>query len=274
MLKRSFAFGVYAFAAFGVLLTGAFLAVRFGLTRESGIIDTQRSAFLANQSSTGQSLAETPSWAESEEWQTLKDAILKDRESIYKAAALAGISSRLLVAELMVEQLRLFFDNRELFKTVFAPLKILGNQSQFSWGVMGIKQDTAREIEKNLTDTGSPFYPGPSYVRLLDFTTDNPDQERFRRMTDEHDRFYSYLYASLYLQEVLTQWRKAGFDISNRPEIISTLYNIGFENSHPNAAPRAGGSEIKISGTVYSFGGLAAQFYASQELVEYFPRER
>jgi hypothetical protein len=270
MLKKLFVFAVYTFAVFGVLLIGVFFAVQFGLTNESGVIDSQRGAFLAPQAA--QSSTSTPAWAGSEEWKTLKDAILKDRESIYKAAALAGIPSRLLVAELMVEQLRLFFDNRELFKTVFAPLKVLGNQSQFSWGVMGIKQDTAREIERNLTDTNSPFYPGSAYTRLLDFTTDNPDRERFQRMIDDRDRFYSYLYASLYLKEVLAQWQKAGFDISGKPEIISTLYNIGFENSHPNAAPRVGGSEIRIGGATYSFGGLAAQFYVSQELIEYFPR--
>jgi hypothetical protein len=76
------------------------------------------------------------------------------------------------------------------------------------------------------------------------------------------------------LKEVLSQWQKAGFDISSKPEIISTLYNIGFENSRPNADPRVGGSEIKIGDDTYSFGGLAAQFYASQELIDYFPRER
>lgn len=273
MLKKIFIYAVYAFATFGVLLTGVFFAVQFGLTKEPGIVDDQRASFLARQTEQSSIPTETPPWAESEEWKTLKDAILKDRESLYKAAALADIPARLLVAELMVEQLRLFFDNRELFKTVFAPLKVLGNQSQFSWGVMGIKQETAREIEKNLATPSSPFYPGTSYAHLLDFTTDNPDQERFQRMIDGRDRFYSYLYASLYLKEVLGQWQKAGFDISGKPEIISTIYNIGFENSHPNAAPRVGGSEIEIGGIAYSFGELAAQFYNSQELIEYFPRE-
>lgn len=275
MLKKSFVFFVYAFALFGILLTGVFFAVKYGLTNEAGIIDSQRGAFLSNQTASSSSpssvLLRTPSWAGSDEWKVLKEAILKDRESIYKATAVAGIPSRLLVAQLMTEQLRLFFDNRELFKTVFAPLKVLGNQSQFSWGVMGIKQETARDIEKNLKESSSPFYPGPAYEHVLDFTTNNPDQERFQRLIDEKDRYYSYLYASLYMREMLAQWEKAGFDISNRPEIESTLYNIGFQNSHPNASPQSGGSEIHINGEVYSFGALAAEFYNSQELTEYFP---
>ncbi len=72
-------------------------------------------------------------------------------------------------------------------------------------------------------------------------------------------------------KELLNQWQKAGYDISGRPELESTLYNIGFQNSHPNASPKSGGSVITVNGTTYSFGALAAEFYNSQELVEYFP---
>jgi hypothetical protein len=177
----------------------------------------------------------------------------------------------MIVAPLVVEQLRMFFDERELFKTVFAPLKILGVQSQFSWGVMGVKQETAVAIEEHLKDSSSPFYLGPSYEHLLDFSTDNPDQERFARLTDQHNRYYSYLYGALYIKELETQWQKAGFSISDKPEIIGTLYNIGFAHSQPNASPQIGGAEISIGDTSYSFGALAADFYHSQELIEYFP---
>ncbi|MFA5744960.1 MAG: hypothetical protein WC887_01970 [Candidatus Paceibacterota bacterium] len=270
MLKKVFLFFVYGFAVFGVLLTGVFFAVQFGLTKESGIIDTQRGSFLSNQTEKTPSY-EAPQWTRLEEWQTLQEAVLKDREIIYKASAVAGIPSRLLVAPLVVEQLRLFFDSRELFKTVFAPLKILGVQSQFSWGVMGIKQETAVAIEEHLKDSNSPFYLGPAYEHLLDFSTDNPDQERFARLTDQHNRYYSYLYGAIYIKELETQWQRAGFDISDKPEIISTLYNIGFDHSLPNASPQTGDAEIPVGDATYSFGALAADFYHSQELIEYFP---
>lgn len=272
MLKKAFLFSVYAFAIFGALLTGVYFAVKFGLTNEFGVIDTQRETFLAGQASTTADTIRTPAWAATEEWRVLQAAILKDREPLYKAAAMAGIPSRLLVAQLVVEQLRLFYDNRELFKTVFAPLKVLGVQSQFSWGVMGIKPDTAVLIERHLRDRSSPFYLGPTYEQLLDFSTADPDQERFARLTNDSDRYYSYLYAALYLKELLAQWVTAGYDVSDRPAIASTLYNIGFANSHPNASPRSGGSVMTIGGTTYSFGALAADFYDSQELIAYFPR--
>ncbi|MCX6786283.1 MAG: hypothetical protein NTU85_00465 [Candidatus Kaiserbacteria bacterium] len=278
MPKKIFFLFVYGFAVFGVLLTGVFFAVKFDWTNESGIADTGRSMLSSNQTASsstsspqGSTSLGTPAWAKTDEWSTLKAAIVKDREAIYKASTVAGIPSRLLVASLMVEQLRLFSDNRELFKTVFAPLQILGIQSQYSWGVMGMKQETAIAIENNLKDASSPFYLGTLYEHLLDFTTDNPDQERFARLTDQHNRSYSYLYGALYLKELMTQWQKAGFDISNKPDIVSTLFNIGFEHSRPNAAPQVGGAAIPIDGITYSFGGLAAEFYHSNELVDYFP---
>src|SRR6185436_5578017 len=96
-------------------------------------------------------------------------------------------------------------------------------------------------------------------------TTDH-DTERVERITDSHNHYYSYLYTALYIKEVLTQWTNAGFDISKRPEIISTLYNIGFSGSHPNPEPHTGGSTIEIGNEQYTFGSLGYEFYYSGEL--------
>jgi len=208
-----------------------------------------------------------------DEWQVLKAAITKDQTSIASSSQAAGVPARMIVALLVVEQLRLFHSDRELFKTAFAPLKILANQSQFSWGVMGIKQDTARMIEGNLQNPVSPFYPGPVYAHLLDFTTADPDTERFDRLTDANDRSFSYLYAGLFIKEIEAQWQKAGMPIDNRPDIIATLYDIGFNDSHPNSNPQSGGAEIDIGTSTYSFGGLAESFYQSSELADAFPVE-
>jgi hypothetical protein len=206
------------------------------------------------------------------EWQVIKIAVQKDQGVIDRAAATSGVPARLIVAQLMVEQLRFFTDDRESFKRFFEPLKILGSETQFSWGVMGIKEDTAIQIENNLKNPASPYYLGAQYAHLLDFQTGDPQEERFARMTDQHDHYYSYLYAGLYLREVETQWKSDGFDISGRPEIISTLYNIGFANSHPNADPQSGGAAITLGTQTESFGALAAEFYNSNELLVEFPK--
>lgn len=212
------------------------------------------------------------SWIGTEEWAVLKEAIAKDAPLLRKAGDVSHVSARLIAANLFVEQMRLYTSHRELFKTLFAPLKLLGSQNQFSWGIMGIKQKTAVRIEEYLKDNNSPFYPGPHYENLLDFTTDNPDEERFERLNNEDDHYWSYLYAGLFLKEIEVSWKTAGFDISHRPEILSTLYNIGFEHSRPNAHPQSGGARITLQGQTLSFGMLAASFYYSDELLDILPR--
>jgi|SRR6185312_9725863 len=271
MPKKIFTIVVYVFAVIGFVLVGGYFAVRLGITNTSGIVDSQREAFLANAVS-----STNPAWASTPEWQTLEAAIRRDAPTITKAANDSGVPARLIVANLITEQLRLFFTEREFYKEFFSPLKILGSQTQFSWGVMGMKEDTAITVENNLKDSTSPFYPGVEYAHLLDFATSTPimntSEERFTRMTDQLDHYWSYLYAGLYMKEVETQWASAGFPIADNPAVVSTLYNIGFANSHPNASPQVGGAAITIGNETYSFGGLALDFYNSNLLLDIFPR--
>jgi hypothetical protein len=73
------------------------------------------------------------------------------------------------------------------------------------------------------------------------------------------------------MKQIKNQWQKAGFDISQKPDILATLYNIGFEHSIPKSDPQVGGAMIEINGQTYSFGGLAYQFFISDELKTEFP---
>jgi len=272
-MKKVFIIFLYIFAAIGLFFTLGFFAVYFGLTNSSGIVDKQRETFLSGDThATSATSGGKYYWSTLTEWSTLKNAIRKDQAIINRAALTAGVPARLIVSQLVAEQLRFYFDDRESFKKFFEPLKILGSQTKFSWGVMGIKEDTAMQIENNLKSTSSPYHLGKQYENILDFKTENIQEERFTRMTDQYAHYYSYLYAGLYLKQVTTQWKSAEFDISNRPEILSTLYNIGFVNSKPNADPESGGAPIPIGDRVYSFGTLAGEFYNSNELLDEFPR--
>ena len=284
-LIRLFFVLVYIFAAIGFFLVAGYFAVRFGLTNEKGIIDTQREAFLSGAALLGQSAsvgansqntgpAYAGPWQQSEEWGILDQAIRRDQSTIERAAQDSGVPARLIVANLVAEQLRLFFTDREDYKKFFYPLKILGPQSQFSWGVMGMKEATAVEVENNLKNPDSPYYPGTQYEHMLDFpaTTTDFASARFTRMTDQHDHYWSYLYAGLYIKEVEAQWAKAGFPIEGKVGIISTLYNIGFAHSNPNANPQIGGAAISLSDGTRAFGALAAEFYDSNLLTDIFPR--
>ncbi len=233
-----------------LLYVGVFFGVKWGWTNTAGVID--RTPLIKKTN---------PSWAETAEWQTLAAALEKDDVVIERVAEETGVEPQLIAAMVVPEQLRLFFSEREIFKQVFAPLKILGRQTQFSWGIAGLKQETAKQIEERDT------------THLLDFQTDNHDEERFNRITDEHDHYYSYLYTALFLKEIIAEWQAAGFDISRRPEILATLYNIGFEHSVPKSRPQVGGSAIEINGSTYSFGGLAYDFYWSNLLGRFAARD-
>ncbi len=278
-MKVVFRYLVYIFAIIGFVLMAGFFAIKLGLTNDWGIVDEQREAFLYEKATnTKEKLPilkkgnEVYVWQTMEEWQVIKKAIIKDKNVIMEASKNSGVNPRIVVAQVFVEQLRLFTTNRELFKTVFAPLNILGVQSQFSWGVVGIKQETAIQIENNLKDSNSFFYLGKQYEHLLDFKTENKDEERFTRIIDEDNRYYSYLYAGLHIKQLEVQWEKAGYNIKNRPEILSTLFNIGFKYSIPNANPKSGGASISVGEKDYSFGSLAGEFYNSNELLDVFPR--
>lgn len=284
ILLQLFFILVYIFAAIGFVLTAGYFAVRFGITNEDGIIDVQREAFLGT--STAQHLAagvatapttlSAPAysgpWQQSEEWNVMELAIRRDQAVIERAAADSGVPARLITANLVAEQLRLFFTDREDYKKFFYPLKILGPQSQFSWGVMGMKEATAIQVEANLKDSSSPFYLGEEYEHILDFPegTKNIESARFTRMTDQHDHYYSYLYAGLYIRQIEAQWKRAGFPIDSNVAVISTLYNIGFAHSVPKASPQSGGAPITLSDGTRSFGSLAEEFYRSELLSDLF----
>lgn len=210
-------------------------------------------------------------WMNIPEWNDLKEAIRKDKHVIDSASKAAGVEPRLVVCCLIGEQIRLFNSKREIYKRYIGPLKVLSVESQFSLGVTGIKDFTARAIEHNLKDSTSVFYLGKKYSSLLDFQSSNPDTERYYRLVNYRNHYYQYLYTALYLHQVKKQWERAGYDISNRPEILVTLYNVGFPFSNPKPNPRVGGSSVSIHGKVYTFGAIGFDFYYSGELTKEFP---
>ncbi len=210
-------------------------------------------------------------WMNISEWQDFKLACAKDKKLIDSVSKLTGVESRLIVSCLVGEQIRLFNSNREAYKKWIGPLKILSVESQFSLGVTGIKVQTAIDIENKLKNANSIFYLGEKYAHLLDFKTANPSNERVKRLVDYKNHFYSYMYAAIFLKQMKVQWEKAGFPIDDRPEILATLFNVGFPQSNPKSNPRVGGSTIKIHDMRYSFGAVAFEFYYSGELFDLFP---
>ncbi len=310
---------IVIFAIWGFVLTVIFFAMKFGLTKSKGYIDNQSQYFkkLLNNAENGNdersniAVKDFEYIKNLEEWKVISLGIEKDKNIIERVAKETNINARLIITPLVAEQLRLMTSEREIFKRYFQPLAVLGTQTQFSLGIYGIKEATAKEIERNLKNPNSQYYLGEKYSHLLDYSTNSEsllvdaftlevvkdnkisstantiytniststnteykdtillngnDAERVRRLTNEKDHYYSYLYAAIYLKQIETAWKNAGFSISDRPEIIATLYNIGFNNSHPNIDPKVGGAEINLYGKKYSFGAIAFYFYFSDEL--------
>ena len=210
-------------------------------------------------------------WMNDSAWPALKAAVIKDTAVIYEAARLTGVEPRLIVGCLIGEQVRLFNSKREMYKRYLGPMKVLSVQSQFSLGVNGIKDFTAMQVERNLTNDTSIFYMGKQYEHILDFQTADHQSERFNRLTNYHNHLYSYIYTGCILHQTMLQWKRSGYDIVNRPDILFTLFNLGFQASKPGPDPKCGGSHITVHDEVYTFGVICNDFYFSGELAEQFP---
>jgi len=143
--------------------------------------------------------------------------------------------------------------------------------TNLSYGVTGIKEFTASYTESNLKNKNSPFYLGEKYEKLLDYNCEDIQLERMNRLKNFNDRYYSYLYVALILKQIKMQWERAGYDISERPEILATLYNLGFWKSVPSANPKTGGAVFIMNEDTVTFGGVVFDFYYSGELFEEYP---
>ncbi len=214
-------------------------------------------------------------WMNDSNWEKLKDALVRDSAVVFRAAALTGVDARLIVGCTVGEQVRLFQTarKREYLKRHLGPVA-LTVQSQFSLGVNGIKEQTALKVEQHLRDTASLFYMGDAYAQLLDYPDTLEDvvqTMRMERFLNERDHFYSYLYTACILKQIMWQWKRSGYDISDRPDILFTLFNLGFGVSRPHPDPQCGGSVIEVNGRRYTFGVIGNDFFYSGELDKEYP---
>ena len=218
-------------------------------------------------------------WTNIVEWKYFKEAVAKDKKYIDSAAKVAGVEPRYIVACLVGEQVRLFNSRRERFKSLVAPLKTLALETNHSYGVTGIKENTAKNIELYLKDSTSKYYIGKDYEHVLDYDStvnyrnkhNDTNRVRIQRLVQYKDHYYSYLYAGLFIRQIDMQWKRAGFPIDDRPEIFASLFNLGYVKSVPKKNPSVGGSNFKIRDQEYTFGSVAYEFYYSGEMSDLFP---
>jgi len=214
-------------------------------------------------------------------WKDFCKAVRHDSKAIDSVAKITGVEARLIVMCLVGEQVRMFNSGRERFKQYVMPFSRIMMPTNRGYGVTGILEHTALRIERNLIDTKSAFYPGDYFYRCLNVNDSFPNvindsisahkHKTIQRLIAGGDHYYSYLYTAFLLRQYQAHWESKGFDLSKRPEILGTLFNIGFHKSIPKANPEAGGSSFKVGNKEYTFGGLCFEFYYSGELNELFP---
>jgi len=274
--KNVFFVLVYLLAIIGAFFVVVFIAMQFGWLNVPGSVSERNSYFnLPNGKNIENSINQgvVAPWIETPEWRLLKEVFTRDQAIINQAANDAGISPRLILSGVMGEQIRFFNGRRESFKNYFEPLKILAQLSKFSFGIAGLKPETVKLIDEHLKDPNSKFYLGQEMEHVTDYQVGvNEDSERMARITDVKNPYYSYLYVGLFMRQVEAQWERAGYPITNRPEILATLYNLGFNRSIPKENAGAGGATINLGGIDYTFGDFAYEFYNSDELIDIFPR--
>jgi len=269
------------FAVIGLVFAAVFIGMQFNLFTVKGSSIARNVSLGVVPSTAVTSTCEpvdktTPAtcdWSDTEEWTVVAAALTKDSSVLNQVSDQTGVSARMIASAVAPEQLRFFTDNRETFKKYFEPLEILSSLTKFSLGVSGIKQQTADEIEQYANDPTSPFYPGPTIAPLIAYPAGvDHDTELYNRLTDENNHYYSYLYTAIFIKEIESQWAKSGYDVTDRPDVIVTLFNIGFDESNPNANPQVAGSTITLGGKDYVFGELGVLFYQSDQLTSIFPR--
>ncbi len=217
-------------------------------------------------------------------WKTFCDAVRKDKAAIDSASRITGVESRLIVMCLVGEQVRMFNANRERFKQYVYPFSSVILPKNRGYGVTSILEHTALQIEKNLINPKSEFYPGDYFYKTLNTTDAAPglvidsikahQHKTIQRLIMGGDHFYSYLYTAFLIRQYQAHWQRAGEDLSYRPEIIGTLFNLGFHKSKPKKNPEVGGSNFTVGNKEYTFGGLCYEFYYSGEMLKDFPITR
>jgi hypothetical protein len=214
-------------------------------------------------------------------WKTFCDAVRKDKAAIDSASRITGVESRMIVMCLVGEQVRMFNANRERFKQYVYPFSRVILPKNRGYGVTSILEHTALQIENNLINPKSQFYPGDYFYKCLNTTDAAPglvidsikahQHKTIQRLIMGGDHFYSYLYTAFLIRQYQAHWQREGQDLSFRPEIVGTLFNLGFHKSKPKKNPEVGGSSFTVGNKEYTFGGLCYEFYYSGEMLKDFP---
>ncbi len=193
---------------------------------------------------------------------------------IAEAASRYQVDPRLLAAIVYVterEQNKPFRDELESLASAAFLLDesghlMLSKPFDFSLGLAQIKPVTALTALKVCREIGQPWELWFKHLRevpklgrewklgpdaaaacqppLLPVPVNKPEVVSALMRDDDNIAF-----AAMILALYRWQWRTANpdWDIASRPDILATLYQIGFEKSHPHAAPRSNAFGARVA---------------------------
>ncbi len=201
-------------------------------------------------------------WMWSESWLYIKNKFLIDDQNKYKkdinlVSNLLWLDPVLLKSAIITEQVRGFFTYRWVAKKIIFDNFGIMRMGQWSYWIWWVKLLTAKKLLTFAKSHLPQVYN--KYLSQYNWT----DETLLKLLQDRDNYFYQILFAWLTLKEILRSWNMQWYDISNRPWIILTLYNIW--NKQANANPKIWWANIKINWIDYSFGSLWMLLYYYQK---------
>ena len=124
-----------------------------------------------------------------------------------------------------------------------------------SLGIGWIKLDTAYRIRKDAIEYAYSKWPidNMAKVRLRDIITTSS--------LSDNDRINA-IYATFLVKNIITRWKLSWYDISNKPGVVCTLYNMwNDEDKVPHKDPKVWWAIIPINWNNYTYWAIWMGIY-------------
>jgi len=164
------------------------------------------------------------------------------------------IDSDLVLSSILWEQIRISCKGVRwnLKNIVLHWTPTLFRSYDVSLWLWGIKVSTARQINK---DAQKYWYFDN---KTMGFSTTDIGLTNLLTEDDE----FNAIYSTLLVKNILTRWELEWYDISNKPWVIWTLYNIGNDKKKiPNADPKIWWSIIDINWQKFTYWEISLGIY-------------
>ncbi len=203
---------------------------------------------------------------------SVNEQLKKLAPSINKYSKELGVDPRIVGGVIYVEDFRSLTTPKGFIEGKLEGRWITRMLLEMKGATIGVGQMSREEmwrIIKNFNDANSKFYMGKNfenYVTEKDFENSEKGIEYVKNGIHGYvftDPDVQVKFVASMIAQFQAQWKNEGYDISDKPEILGTLYNIGFKNSNPKKDPQSGGSMNFIFGKQMNFGDATKAWHDS-----------